>query len=508
MIQWLKSRVNSGLLSDLVWWIIIIIGIILRLRQYIANRSLWLDEASLALNIVGRSFTGLTQPLDFEQGAPLGFLFIEKAVLLVLGNQDYILRLFPLISGLFAIYFMYLISKEYIGMPGLLALSIFVISWTLIYYSSELKQYSSDVLMSAGLLYLAFPVIQKEAGRREILLLGVGGVISLWISHPAIFVIASIGLVLAIEYLHRKTFFKLAWILGMGAVWIIDFGVVYLVSLRYLMGNSYLQKFWQPFFMPLPPWRHVNWFGSAYLGLLGIVDKIGSVPSWHFALISSILLILGMGWYFVRNRAIAFMLVLPFVFVLLASALQKYPFGERLGLFMLPFLFLLMAKGLEQIYLLLARWNKMASLVACTFFALVLLWPLASTSFHFFLKPYLREDVRSALTYLSQNDQAGDVIYVYSQSRVQFEYYAPSFNLEGDKVVFGAARVGKVDVSDLNQLRGNRRVWLVFSSYCSKCAASSDVSLYAQYLRKIGKQIDYARFTNASLFLYDLANNR
>ena len=152
MIQWLKSRVNSGLLSDLVWWIIIIIGIILRLRQYIANRSLWLDEASLALNIVGRSFTGLTQPLDFEQGAPLGFLFIEKAVLLVLGNQDYILRLFPLISGLFAIYFMYLISKEYIGMPGLLALSIFVISWTLIYYSSELKQYSSDVLMSAGLL--------------------------------------------------------------------------------------------------------------------------------------------------------------------------------------------------------------------------------------------------------------------------------------------------------------------------------------------------------------------
>ncbi len=140
MIQRLRSRVNSRLLSNLVWWIIIIIGVILRLRQYIANRSLWLDEASLALNIVGRSFTGLTQPLDFEQGAPLGFLFIEKAVLLILGNQDYILRLFPLLSGLLSVYFMYLISKEFFGMPGLFALSIFAVSWTLIYYSSELKQ--------------------------------------------------------------------------------------------------------------------------------------------------------------------------------------------------------------------------------------------------------------------------------------------------------------------------------------------------------------------------------
>ncbi len=255
MIQWLRSRFNSRLLSNLIWWIIIIIGVILRLRQYIANRSLWLDEASLALNIVGRSFTGLTQPLDFEQGAPLGFLFIEKAVLLILGNQDYILRLFPLLSGLLSIYFMYLISKEYFGMPGLFALSIFVVSWTLIYYSSELKQYSSDVLMSTGLIYLAFRVIQKDAGRREILLLGVSGFVSLWISHPAIFVLASIGLVLAIENLHRKAFFILAWILGIGAAWIIDFGAVYLVSLRHLMGNSYLQKFWQPFFMPLPPWR-------------------------------------------------------------------------------------------------------------------------------------------------------------------------------------------------------------------------------------------------------------
>src|SRR5690606_12042987 len=68
-------------LSNTPWFLsmlVVVLGIVLRLRQYFANRSLWVDEASLALNIINRSFGGLTQPLDYNQGAPVGFLFIEK----------------------------------------------------------------------------------------------------------------------------------------------------------------------------------------------------------------------------------------------------------------------------------------------------------------------------------------------------------------------------------------------------------------------------------------------
>ena len=36
--------------------ILILFGLVLRLRQYIAWRSLWLDEAMLALNIIQRDF--------------------------------------------------------------------------------------------------------------------------------------------------------------------------------------------------------------------------------------------------------------------------------------------------------------------------------------------------------------------------------------------------------------------------------------------------------------------
>ena len=58
--------------------LIICFGILVRVIQYLYNRSLWADEAVLALNIVNRSYLELLQPLDYEQGAPIAFLWVEK----------------------------------------------------------------------------------------------------------------------------------------------------------------------------------------------------------------------------------------------------------------------------------------------------------------------------------------------------------------------------------------------------------------------------------------------
>ena len=62
------------------WFLVIILlyGFILRLAHYITNRSLWLDEAFIALNIINKSFFQLVDKLDYCQAAPIGFLFIEK----------------------------------------------------------------------------------------------------------------------------------------------------------------------------------------------------------------------------------------------------------------------------------------------------------------------------------------------------------------------------------------------------------------------------------------------
>jgi hypothetical protein len=68
---------------------LIIFGIVIRLVQYLNNRSLWLDEVNLALNIINRSYSELLNTLDYNQAAPPGFLWIEKLVTQLLGNNEY-----------------------------------------------------------------------------------------------------------------------------------------------------------------------------------------------------------------------------------------------------------------------------------------------------------------------------------------------------------------------------------------------------------------------------------
>jgi len=133
------NRIKSIVKPELVGWLIITLGFILRMRQYLSYRSLSGDEASLAVNIVSRSFEGLTEPLGFHQAAPVGFLYIEKLLMILLGNADYILRLFPLISGILAVYLIHRIGLDHFGTVGIFALSMFALNSWQVYYTSELN---------------------------------------------------------------------------------------------------------------------------------------------------------------------------------------------------------------------------------------------------------------------------------------------------------------------------------------------------------------------------------
>ena len=86
-------------------WGIVGFGITLRIVQYFHNRSLWLDEAMLGLNIINRSFAQLLMPLDYNQVcAPIGFLLTEKLFVELFGPSEYALRLFPFLCGLISLF--------------------------------------------------------------------------------------------------------------------------------------------------------------------------------------------------------------------------------------------------------------------------------------------------------------------------------------------------------------------------------------------------------------------
>ena len=500
------DRVKLWLKPDLMGWLILGLGVVLRLRQYLANRSFWHDEATLALNLVHRSFSGLTRPLDFA-AAPVGFLFIEKFLMVLMGNRDYILRLFPLFSGLLAIYLVYLIARKQLGPAGLFAVLACAICWSLIYYSSELKQYSSDTLFALLLVYLSIPCLKESARAKDFLLLGAAGLIAIWISHPSVFVLAGIGLVLLFTKLAGKTDVPLAWILGLGAAWAAALGATYVVSLRHLVSDQSLQNYWRHGFMPLPPWRHLDWLAQTYLALLEAASR-GAGHRFP-TLIWTALLAIGIVSFLLRDRNTGLIIILPFFFVSVAAALQRYPLRGRLVLFLVPLLLLIAAEGLGRFFGLLSKGNRGLAMLACGALIPIVLWTPVNSAVARFRWPVMADDIKPVMEYVQRNRQPDDVVYVYHGARPSFDYYAPFYGLDTGNVITGPDRADALALkqfyNQVNRLRANNRVWFIFSHIvdCGGCSGDME-AFYIQYLDQLGTAVDHFQASHADVYLYNL----
>jgi len=179
-IKKLFSKANISYDSKRLLWIIICFGIILRFIQYLYNRSLWFDEAMLTFNIINRSFSELFQPLNYGQAAPFGFLIIEKLLIRTFGNSEYVLRLFPFLCGIISVFLFCRVAVYYIEKRAVpIALGLFAISGPLIYYSSEVKQYSSDVTIALLLYWVAIYIQSKKLTIPCIAIFGVIGAVSI-----------------------------------------------------------------------------------------------------------------------------------------------------------------------------------------------------------------------------------------------------------------------------------------------------------------------------------------
>jgi hypothetical protein len=73
--------------------VIVLLSAAVMLADYARNRSLWLDEAFIALNVAERSYLVLADPLAYAQRAPRGFLCTLRALTDLFGNSEYLLRL-------------------------------------------------------------------------------------------------------------------------------------------------------------------------------------------------------------------------------------------------------------------------------------------------------------------------------------------------------------------------------------------------------------------------------
>jgi predicted membrane-bound mannosyltransferase len=145
--------------------VLVLAGALLRLFQFLSGRSLWLDEIMLSRNVLDRGWTELLgTPLDFHQVAPAGFLLLQKLAVTLLGDGELALRTVPLLASFASLFLFWRVARRFLaGWPLLGALGLFAFSAALLWYSSEAKQYSTDVAATLAVLLLALRFHDQRA---------------------------------------------------------------------------------------------------------------------------------------------------------------------------------------------------------------------------------------------------------------------------------------------------------------------------------------------------------
>ena len=475
------------------------VGALLRLRQYLTGRSLWADEAMLALNIVNRNFVGMFQPLDYDQGSPIGFLLVEKLFNSILGKNEFALRLFPLLVGLLSLWLFYLLLKQITRGVGLLtALALFAFNPRLIYYSSEVKQYILDVAVTIWLLLIAAPVLRTSPRKRDFVWLALAGLIALWFSHPAIFVLAGIGLTLTIVYLRRSDYSNLWLVISVGILWILEIALLYSLILKDLSQNAYMREYWQGAFLPMPPWSDPGWFLKAIDQNIGV--QFG-IPYGVFV----VFLVMLIGWVVLlyQNQSYAITFACILLITLTASALGLYPVFERMILFLLPVGLVLIGKAVQALYGRVQRFRLLSEL-SVLFLAGYLLYGPLVTSVQNFIEPKYFEHIRPTMATLRDSWKDGDELFVSNGALPAFRFYAPFYGLENVSYEFGKMEDYKNPQSILNgldSLKGTSRVWVLFSHVYEKGDFNEKDSVLND-LDQLGERKREFRVPGTSVFLY------
>jgi hypothetical protein len=332
---------------------------------------------------------------------------------------------------------------------------------------------------------------RRNATLAAALSFGAIGATALWLSFPSVFVLAGIGATLWTSAVWRRDRRRAVLLLISFALWAGSFIVYYLLILGTASHDHELVEFWRSAFMPLPAgldtlkWLYRNvppMFASP-----GGFDRSG-LAGW--------LSLVGCAALLFNDRKKFAFLVLPFCFVLIASAFEKYPFRERLLLFLVPSMLLLIVEGIAAIQ---ERTGRYGAIVAVCVLGVIGYEPVRLAASHV-RHPVWREETKPVLAYIRSHWQRGDRMYVYYGGRRSFWYYGPAFGFGSEDAVIGSESRKDFELygREVDRFKGEQRVWIYFAHILPR-----EEAFIVSHLNAIGVQRQFYEAPDAKAYLYD-----
>ncbi|MCX5848850.1 MAG: glycosyltransferase family 39 protein, partial [Deltaproteobacteria bacterium] len=487
--------------------VIISIGIIVRLANYLNNSGLGLDEASVALNLMERSYAQLLLPLDNFQVAPILFLLIEKLSVNLFGHGELALRLFPLICSILSLPVFYFLAKNLFEDKQITLTSIFVFAVAPIqlHYTVALKQYITDVFVSLFLLWL-FSLFLKQSNRKLLLVLAVSGVISIFLSNISVLVLFTLSIYWLIYdfYYKKRDYTKYVVVLA----WVVTFGIYYYFFIHNHKHQLFMLDYWQQNFLPLNPFRSEFWhfFNSVVLDVfaeLMLYNPAGLYYELNLIILYLFLIIYGIGLIIMVKRHEMTMIVFlcfPIVLHLLLSGFKLYPFSTRLALYLSPLMIMTFSYGLIQLYklsekILRSRWPGIIAMVVI----------LSFYPYKLFVNyPIKGDGARESIQFINERFQKNQKVYVYYYSKATLEYYKKTQGIRFNDAIIAGLGEGKyvkwaADLHNFEDLHGE--VWLLFSHLFHRSSKEHPEKIIMNKLMERGVLLNSFQTKNSAAYL-------
>lgn len=399
--------------------LLLLTGILARLRALLVGRSLWVDEVSLAVSIRDqRLIELLTEPLAFGQSAPPGFLLLSKISEAIFGSGLTSIRAVPFISGVAALVVAALFTRRAFTAPA--AQLGFVagvgLSPTLVYYSAEMKQYSTDALAVMLALYLS----TRMGSERLRVIAATVGFLAVVGSLPGVVVFGILALLLlgsefstsgisgVVREIRSRWSVYLAWSAGA-----LVHGLYTLVA----GTDQAAMRAWWDDREGFPPdivgsAADLAWYFERFVELLWLsfentrMAGPGAGQLQTLSLVASVVLLAialrGSRGSSLTNRLLGSTVVAAW----LMAEVGLYPLSSRLAIYLIPVTLGLLAIGIDVGLRSAVVGERMVAALA----ALIIAGNVAPVAFRQAQSPYVERDMNRALQILQQELAVGDAV--------------------------------------------------------------------------------------------------